>query len=48
MTLLITALFALTYAGMALGRIPGSRVDRTGIAMIVAVSERISHLYVGA
>ena len=37
MTLLITALFALTYAGMALGRIPGSRVDRTGIAMIVAV-----------
>ena len=37
MTLLITVLFALTYAGMAVGRIPGSRVDRTGIAMIVAV-----------
>ena len=37
MTLFITILFALTYVGMALGRIPGSRVDRTGIAMIVAV-----------
>jgi len=37
MTLLTTALFALTYVGMALGRVPGSRVDRTGIAMIVAV-----------
>ncbi len=37
MTLLITILFALTYIGMAIGRVPGSRVDRTGIAMIVAV-----------
>lgn len=37
MTLLVTILFALTYVGMAIGRIPGSRVDRTGIAMIVAV-----------
>jgi Na+/H+ antiporter NhaD/arsenite permease-like protein len=37
MTLFITILFALTYVGMALGRVPGSRVDRTGIAMIVAV-----------
>ena len=37
MTLFITILFALTYIGMAVGRVPGSRVDRTGIAMIVAV-----------
>jgi Na+/H+ antiporter NhaD/arsenite permease-like protein len=37
MTLFITILFALTYVGMAVGRVPGSRVDRTGIAMIAAV-----------
>jgi Na+/H+ antiporter NhaD/arsenite permease-like protein len=37
MTLFITILFALTYVGMAIGRVPGSRVDRTGIAMIIAV-----------
>ena len=37
MILFITILFALTYVGMALGRVPGSRVDRTGIAMIAAV-----------
>jgi Na+/H+ antiporter NhaD/arsenite permease-like protein len=29
--------FALTYVGMALGRIPGLRVDRSGIAMVAAV-----------
>src|SRR5262245_59976197 len=37
MTPLITILFALTYIGMALGRVPGFRIDRTGIAMIAAV-----------
>jgi Na+/H+ antiporter NhaD/arsenite permease-like protein len=37
MTVFITILFALTYVGMAIGRVPGSRVDRTGIAMIAAV-----------
>ena len=37
MILFIIILFALTYVGMALGRVPGSRIDRTGIAMIVAV-----------
>jgi len=37
MTLLITALFTLTYVGMALGRVPGFRIDRSGIAMIAAV-----------
>src|SRR5262245_12378876 len=37
MTFLITAFFALTYFGMALGRVPGFRIDRTGIAMIAAV-----------
>jgi len=37
MTSLVTILFGLAYLGMALGRIPGLRIDRTGIAMIVAV-----------
>lgn len=37
MTALVTALFGLTYLGMALGRVPGLRIDRAGIAMIVAV-----------
>src|SRR5689334_6413562 len=37
MTLFVAVLFAFTYVGMAIGRVPGSRVDRTGIAMIVAV-----------
>ncbi|HET6157686.1 MAG TPA: SLC13 family permease [Dongiaceae bacterium] len=37
MTLFITILFALTYIGMALGRVPGFRIDRSGIAMILAV-----------
>jgi Na+/H+ antiporter NhaD/arsenite permease-like protein len=35
--LFVTSLFALTYIGMALGRFPGLKVDRSGIAMIVAV-----------
>jgi Na+/H+ antiporter NhaD/arsenite permease-like protein len=33
----IVVVFALTYVGMALGRIPGLRIDRSGIAMIAAV-----------
>src|SRR5262245_17011047 len=37
MTSLITTVFVFTYIGMALGRLPGLRVDRTGIAMIAAV-----------
>jgi Na+/H+ antiporter NhaD/arsenite permease-like protein len=37
MTQLIVILFAVTYVGMALGRVPGLRVDRAGIAMIAAV-----------
>jgi Na+/H+ antiporter NhaD/arsenite permease-like protein len=31
-----TAIFVLTYAGLALGRIPGLRVDRAGIALVGA------------
>ncbi|WP_205042004.1 SLC13 family permease [Rhodoligotrophos defluvii] len=31
---LVTAVFCLTYMGMALGRLPGLAVDRTGIALI--------------
>ncbi len=38
MTLFIAIVFALTYIGMALGRVPGLRIDRTGIAMIAAVA----------
>jgi len=37
MTLVVTIVFALTYLGMALGRAPGLKIDRTGIAMIAAV-----------
>jgi hypothetical protein len=37
MTSFITIVFVLTYIGMALGRLPGLRVDRAGIAMIAAV-----------
>lgn len=37
MTSLITVVFVFTYIGMALGRIPGLRVDRSGIAMVAAV-----------
>ena len=33
MTALIVGVFAATYAGMALGRVPGLRIDRTGIAL---------------
>ncbi len=33
-TSIAVAVFALTYIGMALGRIPGLRVDRTGIALM--------------
>lgn len=34
---LVLVLFGITYLGMALGRVPGLRIDRTGIALIVAV-----------
>jgi Na+/H+ antiporter NhaD/arsenite permease-like protein len=37
MTDLVLILFGLTYVGMALGRVPGLRIDRAGIALIVAV-----------
>lgn len=35
---LIVSVFALTYAGMALGRVPGLRVDRTGMALLGLVA----------
>lgn len=37
MTTLVAILFCLTYLGMAAGRVPGLRIDRSGIAMIAAV-----------
>jgi Na+/H+ antiporter NhaD/arsenite permease-like protein len=36
--LLTTAIFALTYFGLALGRIPGLRIDRAGIALVGAAA----------
>lgn len=33
-TLIVLAVFAATYLGMALGRVPGLKIDRTGIAML--------------
>lgn len=33
----VVAVFALTYLGMALGRVPGLRLDRSGIALVAAV-----------
>ena len=33
----ILIVFALTYAGMAIGRIPGLRTDRAGLALVAAV-----------
>lgn len=37
MTTFVTCLFVLTYLGMAAGRAPGLKLDRTGIALIIAV-----------
>lgn len=37
MTSLAIVVFALTYVGMALGRVPGLKIDRSGIALIAAV-----------
>ncbi len=37
-TLTVTAIFAATYVGMALGRVPGFLIDRTGIALFAAVA----------
>src|SRR3546814_8142027 len=34
MTVFILVVFVATYAGMALGRVPGLKVDRTGIALM--------------
>jgi Na+/H+ antiporter NhaD/arsenite permease-like protein len=36
-TAAVAVVFALTYLGMALGRFPGLRIDRTGIAVIAAI-----------
>ena len=34
----IAALFALTYVGMAIGRVPGLRLSRVGIALLGAIA----------
>ena len=34
---LVTLVFALTYVGMALGRVPGLKLDRVGIALVALV-----------
>ena len=33
----VAAIFAATYAGMAVGRVPGLRIDRTGIGLLAAI-----------
>ena len=33
----VVAIFLLTYLGMAVGRVPGLRIDRTGIGLIAAI-----------
>ncbi|MGE5515002.1 MAG: anion transporter [Bacteroidota bacterium] len=38
MEALVLSVFALTYLGMALGRVPGLRLDRTGIALLGLVA----------
>ncbi len=38
MTLFIFSIFVATYVGMALGRFPGLRIDRTGIALVAAIA----------
>lgn len=47
----VLVVFALTYVGMALGRVPGLRLDRTGIALLAAVlllaSEQVSVVAAG-
>jgi len=37
-TVVAVVLFAVTYVGMALGRFPGLRIDRTGIALVAAIA----------
>ena len=37
MTTIVVGLFAATYLGMALGRFPGLKIDRTGIALVAAI-----------
>jgi di/tricarboxylate transporter len=37
MTSVVVLAFTVTYVGMAFGRIPGLRVDRSGIAMVAGV-----------
>ncbi|KZD03917.1 SLC13 family permease [Oceanibaculum pacificum] len=39
---LILTIFVLTYVGMALGRFPGLRIDRTGIALLAAILLAVS------
>jgi hypothetical protein len=34
----IVLIFALIYVGMALGRFPGLRLDRSGIALLAAIA----------
>jgi Na+/H+ antiporter NhaD/arsenite permease-like protein len=36
-TLFVLAVFVVTYVGMAFGRLPGLRIDRTGIALVAAI-----------
>jgi Na+/H+ antiporter NhaD/arsenite permease-like protein len=37
MTLAVLAIFAIAYAGLALGRVPGLALDRAGMAVVAAI-----------
>ncbi|HZP58753.1 MAG TPA: hypothetical protein VFB27_00410, partial [Opitutaceae bacterium] len=38
---ILLAVFALTYLGIAVGRVPGLKLDRTGIVMLGAIAMMI-------
>jgi hypothetical protein len=41
-TLAVLPIFALTYLGIALGRVPGLKLNRTGIALLAAIAIMIN------
>ena len=42
MTTLATAIFVLTYAGVAIGDVPKLKLDRTGIALLGAIAMAVT------
>ena len=42
MTTVAVVIFVLTYAGIAVGRVPGLELDRTGIALVGAIAMAVT------